>query len=354
MRLAQLARKVNVKPTEIRSFIKDKFDTELDSDPNIKLQEEHVEAVKAEFKVEEVVVEEKVVEEKVEEVVEIEIDPAVETDLNALKEIAEEVAESAEPVEIPKVEEIKEEAPVTEAKEEVEEKAVEKKVVGINYDDNEDIESPKEDEPTTFEEVPVDREAELIAASVDKLEGLKVVGKIDLGTDEEEPELEDLPSADAIDEEIRSLDGETDTSEFTTDEELSDDKAAIFAELDAAMESKPNDKVKPVVKKVAEVSENIVEEDEEDSIYKDSNGVYHFTSEQKRNREESLFKKAEKARIEGLKKRKQRHYQENVASKVKAPKKKKKSAAKVNKEKAKSQKEAPKSTWKKFLNWLND
>ena len=37
-----------------------------------------------------------------------------------------------------------------------------------------------EEDPTSFEEVEVDEDAELIAAKVEKLEGLKVVGKIDL------------------------------------------------------------------------------------------------------------------------------------------------------------------------------
>ena len=95
MRLAQIARKVQVKPSEIRSFVKKTFDMELDVDPNIKLADEQVAAILEEFKVEEVEPVVEVVEEKVvEEVVEDEIDSSIDTDIDALKEVAE-IAEEA-------------------------------------------------------------------------------------------------------------------------------------------------------------------------------------------------------------------------------------------------------------------
>jgi translation initiation factor IF-2 len=358
MRLAQIARKVDRKPTEIRSFISTKFNVDLDSDPNIKLEDEHVNAILEEFKVEEVV-EESVVKAK-EEVEEIEIDPTIETDVDALKEVAENtetepllvksddiaVKTKEEDSEIfPKADDVK-----TNTKD-LAEKA-EKEVVEINYNETEDESKPQDEDPASFDEVEVDREAALIAAKVEKLEGLKVVGKIDLGTDEPEPEEEELPTIDAIENEIDQLDGDTDTSEFTelgAGEDLSDEKAAIFAELDAQMESSGTEEVKQVTNDVVEVAENI--EEEEYSIYKNKRGEYRFTAEQKANRKKSLQVRAEKERIERVKRKKEEYYKQNVAVKVQPPKKKKTSKPKKEKQ---VKKEEPKGFWQKFLNWLND
>ena len=64
--------------------------------------------------------------------------------------------------------------------------------MSIKHAEGEEPDEAVEEDPTSFEEVEVNREAELIAAEVDKLEGLKVVGKIDLS--EPEPEEEELPN----------------------------------------------------------------------------------------------------------------------------------------------------------------
>ena len=160
-----------------------------------------------------------------------------------------------------------------------------------------------------------------------------------------------LPSADSIEDEIDGLDKDVDTSEFTdlTENADEDEKAAIFAELDAAMAQTNAAKVKKV-KKV----ESPVDEDE-DSIYKDRNGIYHFSSEQKVNRKKSMAEKAirDKARIQ--KEKKARHYEKNVAPKVK-PVRKKKKAAPIAKSKdaEKASKNETKGLWGKFLNWIND
>ena len=354
MRLAQIARKVNTKPQEIRQFVKEKFDLELDSDPNTKLEEEQVNAIIEHFKVEEEIVEE-VKEKVVVEEVDDSIDPNVDTDIDTLKEIAEE--ESEEKIEIPEV--VAEEAkPVAEefkddtsAELSVQEEKP-KKVVEIKHADPEAVDEAAEEDPTSFEEVEVDREAELIAAKVDKLEGIKVVGKIDLS--EPEPEEEELPTVDAIEEEIDKLDGDVDTSEFPdmTESASDDEKEAIFAELDAQMDmAQGKQSVKQVTNEASEVNENIEVEDDENSIYKNARGDYRFTSEQKKNRENSLAVKKEKAKIKAQKEKKKRHYQENVAAKSKPQPKKKK---KVDKTKKAEEKEAPKGAWQKFLNWLND
>jgi len=380
MRLAQLARKVKVKPTEIRNFIQREFDLELDADPNIKVDDKHVEAVVKEFHVEEEIVEE-VKEVKEEVVVEEEyIDSSIDTDLESLKEVVvdetTEDTQEASPeeteaeVEAPAVKEIKAEETV---EPEVDKpKPTSKGAKSIAY--NEDDEHVHiNDAPTATVEVEVDPNAELIAGDIETLEGLKVIGKIDLGTDKEEEEevVEEvefdeneevvLPTMDAIDSEIEKLDGDVDTSSFTNiakEGSSDDEKDALFAELDAAMDSKAqgSSEVKKVVNKpAAEVAENI-DEEEEDSIYKNSRGIYRFTSEQRENRIKSLSAKEDKERIKSQKEKKARHYKENVAANTKAKKKKKGPSKKqIEKQEAEAnKKEAPTSFWGKFKNWLND
>lgn len=353
MRLAQIARKVDSKPQEIRKFILDQFKVELDADPNTKLDDDQVNAILEHFKKEEVVesVEKEEVDDVIEEVEEDVIDPTVDTDIEALKEIAEEEAANVK-LEIPDVKS-EEEDSVTEDKEEeqptAEEKA--KKVVEIKHSEENEV---TEEDPTSFEEVEVDHEADVIAAKVDKLDGLKVVGKIDLS--DPEPEEEDLPTADAIEDEIDQLDGDVDTSEYPdlTENSTDEDKEAIFAELDAQMdENKGVKKVKQVTNEASEVNDNIEVEDDENSIYKNKRGDYRFTREQRENRAKSLAVKAEKQRVKALKEKKKRHYEENVAAKVK-PKSKKKKNKPSKKAKSKEQQEEPKGLWQKFLNWLND
>jgi hypothetical protein len=361
MRLAQIARKVQTKPAEIRSFIKNKFDVELESDPNIKLDDKQVKAILEEFKVEGVVEEkvEEVVVEKVIEEEEDEVDPTVDTDISSLKELAEETIAK---VAIPEIEK-----PLDEAKEVPEEfqeekskakkKQAKKKSVEIVHADPESTDEAAEEDPSSFDEVAVDEDAELIAAKVEKLDGLKVVGKIDLTGPP--PEEEELPTAEAIEEEIDQLDDGVDTSGFTdlTEENPDDEKDALFAELDAQMDGTTIDKeVKPVGNAAAaEVKENISEEEEEEySVYKDDRGEYHFSAEQKANRINSIAVKKEKAKIQAQKAKKARHYQENVASKSSIKPKKKKSQAAVAKAKKQEVKQAPKGPWKRFLRWLND
>jgi hypothetical protein len=371
MRLAQLARKVKVKPTEIRNFIQREFDLELDADPNIKVDDKHVEAVVKEFHVEEEIIEE--VKEVKEEVAEEEyIDASIDTDLESLKEVVvedkEEKLEEGAKAEDKKEETVVEETKIEEAKT-TKPKSASKGAKSITY--NEDDEHVHiNDAPTTTVEVEVDPNAELIAGEIETLEGLKVVGKIDLGTDKEEEVVEEvefdeneqivLPTMEAIDSEIEKLDGDVDTSSFTNiaKEGASDEeKDAIFAELDAAMDNKSNEgnKVKKVVNKpAAEVSENI--EEEEDSIYKNSKGIYRFTSEQRENRLKSLSIKEDKERIRLQKEKKARHYKENVAANTKVKKKKKGPSKKqIAKQEAEAnKKEAPTTFWGKIKNWLND
>lgn len=359
MRLAQIARKVSKNPSEIRSFIKKEFNIELDKDPNIKIEDEQVTAILEHFKVEEpeeVDVKKEVVASVVEE---IEIDPNIETDIESLKEVAEVVEEK---IEIPEV--VKEEKPVEAATEkEKEEKEAKKKVVGIKHaspEELEELKAKKEEETTEFKAVEVDKNAELIAAEIERLEGLKVIGKIELEDDKETKKLMneevELPTADSVESEIDNLDGELDTSEFPDlgEGESDETKEAIFAELDAQMENKAAQKVKSGTSKPArEITENT--DEDEDSIYKDSKGIYHFTSEQRANRRKSLEEKRAKELAKKQKEKKARHYKENVAA-VAQPKKKKAPSKRAEKKIAAKQakKDAPTSLWGKFVNWLND
>ncbi|MBD3638202.1 MAG: hypothetical protein HUJ25_12690 [Crocinitomicaceae bacterium] len=361
MRLAQIARKVQIKPAEVRSFIKEKFGVELDSDPNIKLDDDQVNAVLEHFKVEDTEEVKQVEKEKEATVDEIPIDPTVDTDIETLKEVAEEEAGDTT-VEIPDVTSEDTSSSDTDdsdkAESDSEPESKERKVVPIQTAEGEDEDQEaKSEDPESFEEVEVDPDAEIITAQVDKLEGVKVIGKIDLLGDP--PPEEELPTSDAIEDEIDALDGEVDTSEFPdlTEENTDEEKEAIFAELDAQMEQKTGkDEVKKVTNEASEVKENMDEEEEEYSIYKDKQGRYRFTAEQKRNREVSLAQKAERDRIEALKKKKKRHYEKNVAAKVQKPpsKQKQNKNKSIKKAAEKSQKEEPKGLWQKFLNWLND
>lgn len=353
MRLGQIARKVNVKPVEIRTFIQEQFNVELDNDPNVKIEDEHAAAIIEQFKVEEVI-EEKTPE--VEEIVEeLEIDPSIDTDLESLKEVVDEVVTEKKVV-IPDLNSIEAEKEEV-LEEEPKLKQVEPKKVEIDYE----AEEAPLDEGGNYEEVPVDPDAELISAKVEKLEGLKVVGKIELEDDKITKKLMseevELPSVDEIESEIDALDGDIDTSGFSEIAKTDDaEKEAIFAELDAQMESKSDGKVKAGKVKTAEEVETHLDKEVEDSIYKDEKGIYHFTTQQRENRKESLRVKAEKERIRKQKEKKARHYKQQVATKVSAPKKKKEPSKKVQQKQAKQklEKEAPKGLWGKFLNWIND
>lgn len=296
MRLGQLARKVNKNQDEVRRFIEKEFNTELNHDPNVKIEQEHLDAVLDAFVVEEVT-EEKPAE--VSEVVE------EKTNDEETKEMAEVSAESAEEeVEEAPTEELEEELPA----DEIEEESVE----AVELD--------------PFVERPVDPDAELIKAPKVELEGFKVVGKIDLP----EPKVVEEASTEEID------------------------------ELDASMQAINQDVKTAKVAEAVEVAENIEkdEEAEENSIYKDSKGIYHFSQEQLDNREKFFERKREKERLEREKEKKKRHYEDMMAQTKKdgTPKKAVKGQApkKPSKKKVVEQKQEPTTLWGKFLRWLND
>ncbi|MBK6525035.1 MAG: hypothetical protein IPG07_05430 [Crocinitomicaceae bacterium] len=49
MRLGQLSRKLDIKPTEIREFIRNEFKIEIDLDLNTRIEDSHADAITAKF-----------------------------------------------------------------------------------------------------------------------------------------------------------------------------------------------------------------------------------------------------------------------------------------------------------------
>lgn len=333
MRLAQLSRKVNTNTEEILKFLKSELNVELENDPNAKIEDEHVDAVLAQFQ-----------------------PPIVEEDLPEPVASSEEEAPAEE-------EEVKEEveeviAPA-ETEDSPEEATPEKEVIeAVNEETSEEESTTADDsEEQAFIEVEVDEDAPIIKAPKVQLEGIKVVGKIDLPTkavEEEEEEIDDtfdenasLPTAEEVEAEIERE--EKAAALFAESGEPDD----LLDELEQSQKAVSQDvKVgKTVVRKAKEVEENV--EEEEYSIYKDKRGNYRFTREQRENRAKRLKEVAVIQRQKAQKAKKEQHYKEMMETKA-APPVKKKPKKISKKSKDKEQKEAPKSAWGKFLRWLND
>lgn len=267
MRLGQLSRKLDVKPSEIVGFIREQYQIELDSDLNTRIEDSYVEAVSQKFGF---------------------ISPVVDS-VPETPNVSESLPQQAEPVvaEIPVEEEI---VPVTSHTESVEQ---------IENDPE------KQDEKDTFTPLPVDPDAELIKAPKIKLEGLKVVGKIDLP----EPKAKE----------------ESDTPETASTKENRSKKVETS------------------------------EEDEEYSIYKDKKGIYHFSQTQRDNRKSSLERIKREKQETQRKQSKVKHYQQLVVSeKVPADQAKKMKKSAKKEKVAAQQKPERKGLWGKFMNWLND
>ncbi|MCG8574838.1 MAG: hypothetical protein MI810_08150 [Flavobacteriales bacterium] len=345
MRLAQLARKVKVKPVEIRDFLAAEFDLTLENDPNVKIDNAHLDAIMDKFTVKT----ETVVEEEVQEIEAKEEEMVPETGERQEKESSLSEIETSP------------EDSLDEQDEEVSTTTVDEILARNEQDETEVEEGEVEEKP--FVEAEVDENAELIKAPKVKLEGLKVVGKIDLPQAKQKEEAEaneevkeidpfdtdvELPSVEAVEAEIERQEA----LDKLMDSQEGDD--SVLADLEASQQSVSQD-IKPgkkVAQKAQEVQENM-DDDDETSIYKDKNGNYHFTAQQRANRIKSLSEQKERRRQEELKEKKERHYKEMVKTQAPAPKKKAKKKS-ASQKKNKVQKEAPKGLWAKFLHWLND
>lgn len=150
MRLGQLSRKVNVKPTEILSYLKNEFDVEIGTHLNTKVEDALTEKVMAKFVV------------PTEPKVNVTIDKVEEVQTESIQDAAPTNVTPA-PIELPIAEEESTESPVPEL---------------IEYESNEEV------DPAII------LNAELIKAPTVALTGPKVVGKIELPPTLEEQMVE--------------------------------------------------------------------------------------------------------------------------------------------------------------------
>lgn len=351
MRLAQIARKVGLTPVDIKRFLESEFDQSIGNEPNYKLDKDQIDAVLEKFPIPIPKVEKPVIKEAPVEVVD-EFDEAVsemekvveavndveaevstienETAEEAVETVIEENTVEASTVEEPIAEEITE---ITEPVAEVVENDEAIAEVEINYDEPSEV----LDADAGFVEVAVDREADLIKAPKIKLDGLKVLGKIELPGKKEEEVVE------------------------KTEEEVEQEEADTLAELDAAMQLNAQD-IKPAKvtrKESKETKEHFSAEEESYSEYKDARGIYHFSLQQKQNREKALVQVELNRQREAAKEKKKRHYQETMKDRKQSEpetiSKSKQNKIEIKKQKREEKKiEPPKGLWAKFKRWLND
>ncbi|NOQ74031.1 MAG: hypothetical protein GQ574_18640 [Crocinitomix sp.] len=377
MRLAQIARKVGLAPVDIKRFLESEFDQSIGNEPNYKLDEKQINAVLDKFPIPIPVVEAPVIKEVLEEPVD-EFDQAV-TEMEQVVEVVNELevpAVESAVVEEETVDTIQESLDIiTESGETIEENTeevadgvtealvdelsdavveVEKATEEALANETVEISEPKDalaeveinyDEPTeaqdteaSFVEVAVDPEADLIKAPTIKLDGLKVLGKIELPGKKEAEVVE------------------------KTEEEVEQEETDALAELDAAMQLNAQD-IKPAKlvsrKEAKETKEHIAVEAESYSEYKDSRGIYHFSLQQKLNREKALVRVELNQKREAEKEKKKRHYKEVMKERqqkepvvVSKTKQKKIETKKIKREEKNA--EPPKGVWAKFLSWLNN
>ena len=177
MRLAQIARKVGKTPSEIARYLDENSSDPIEKDPNFKLTEDQVNTVLSNFEV----TTKKEMEDTVQAVNEIEAVEEVHEEEVVVEEVETEVIDET-------VEEIVVELVELEAPEASSEIATE-----IETNSNEVV-SEDETQPSTeeneFFEAEVDPDAELIKAPTVKLDGLKILGTIELPENKAEPEAE--------------------------------------------------------------------------------------------------------------------------------------------------------------------
>lgn len=322
MRLAQIARKVGKTPNEIARYLDEKSTDPIAKDPNIKLTEDQVTSVLDNFQT----------------VGDSELE-APSTNSESDNAEATETVEAETIEEATPIEEIEIPSSETEPGNAEEVAAVDSEEVAVESEKDttdiieEGVSAEADSDEEEFYEAEVDPDAELIKAPTVKLDGLKILGKIELPEDKKEPEVVEK-----------------------TAEEIEAEEAAEIAALDAAMQSQAQD-IRPKKK-----SEKLKKEDKKDigseSEYKDENGIYHFTAKQKANREKRLKEIALKKKRQAEKEKKRKHYESLVkdrpAKKRNKDIEKKKQKTAHRKAKKMEQKGAPKGLWQKFVHWLND
>ena len=359
MRLAQIARKVGLPPVEVKRFLESEFELTIGNEPNYKLNDDQIDAVLEKFPIPEPVIEIPVPKEEAE---------TAPSDVDTVLEEAEQIVEAAEelkPIEAEKVADIEttaaeivaenieidvpaaateiqsipDESEILPTTDDIEIQEAEANLttplseVEINYDEPEE----EQDSDAPFVEVAVNRDAELIKAPKVKLDGLKVLGKIELPGDKEPEVIE------------------------KTEEEIAQEEADAIADLDAAMQLNAQD-IKPA--KINQVKPKAIKEhlpeEESYSEFKDNRGIYHFSLQQKQNREKSLVRVELARKKEEEKEKKKRYYQETMKDRkqketvvVVSKTKQKKIETRKQKREEKNV-EAPKGLWGRFIRWLND
>lgn len=281
MRLGQLARKLDMKPNQVRDLIRQQFNVEIDNDLNTRIEDEYANALSTQFAQPSSPIETEIVELPKQEPI------VVESQKNETLEIAtaSDVVESTENTLIQE----------------------------SNTDGQPAVEKTEKTEADYFTPLPVDPNAELIKAPKVKLDGLKVVGKIDLPKPKEVvPESGDENSKTKPERYART--------NSKSDVELTPEEEAIYA------------------------------------IYKDKKGIYHFSKAQRENRKNSLERI--KREREDLKRKEQRvkHYQKiaEATEKRVEPVAKKSRKTEQKESQKKAAKPERKGLWGKFLNWIND
>lgn len=304
MRLGQLARKLNKKPQELVSFLKEEHQLEIESTLNTKVEGAALDLILESFKVKEVSKVE--VKEEVEQKSE-EVDNEKESIIEDVQEVVEEIIVPIEAEVLPDVEDVIEEALEVVAEEAFNEIEA---IDAINTD----VEA---DEITEAEILSRIKDG-VIKAPKKELEGFKVVGKIE------------LPSAKRG---IQFL--------VSTNNDTIDVTEAIFE-----TRKKQNDAIKQKAYEARKASK-----------------VKADNRKPKRRKITEADLKAHQAKrtvvkqVEIEKKRKEKkksHYVENIQSKQSATiQVKKKKEIQKSLEKQKDTRPAPKNKWEKFLRWLN-
>jgi hypothetical protein len=354
MRLGQISRKLNLRPIQIRDFIRDKFQVEIDIDLNTKLEDNYIEALQKKY---EPTPQIDLFQETPKIATTVKVDHEDQDDrwskkaaelIKSKKEAAAKAEAEKSAAESTSTEEISTLPVIAESTA----SATEEKVETIVLSENKTT-----DQLDPFTPRRVDPEAELIKAPNTKLEGPKVVGKIVLPPTKKELEAAAKAEADALAQELAAAAvaaSETDSSievNVEGDEDNADDTNSdelLTSDKTVAHKTAKRD---PISKKIAAMQAS--EMDEEWSPFKDKKGIYHFSREQKDNRRKSLERIKVDKTDEVKKRAKSSYYQQNFKPEPKEIVAKKKEKKEAVSKKVKEPKPERKGIWGKFRNWLD-
>jgi len=357
MRLGQISRKLNIRPIQIRDFIRDKFQVEIDTDLNTKLEDNYIEALQNKFdttpKVDLISQETSFTSQKKELVEAEEEDRWSKKAAELIKAKKAETTKST-------IEKIFADVDI------VKEETADPLIIEEKVDTKIELIQEKSENAITAEELTadgfdpftprrVDPDAVLIKAVNVKLEGPKVVGKIVLPPTKKELEAAEV-EARAREEELVAASvavAETDATVEVSTDGIEENETILETSISLDPEVKPESiKSDPISKKMATMQG--ADLDEEWSPFKDKNGIYHYSREQKQSRQKSLECIKFSKKGEQKKRAKSSYYQQNFKPETKeivAKKKEKKEM--ISKKSKNSETVVSKGIWGKFVNWLN-